>query len=455
MPPRPPVRSAPRRLTGRRGSVLLTAMLFAAGIALVLGSYLTLSRTTLKVAHRTFFANDAANLAEAGLEEALYCFNLMAAGTAPATAWSDWTISNSNAMRTLPPLNRGLNAVGLIKVYVSGYDGSAGAPFVISQATVTPLDGGAPVMKTVHLVLRRNVGVAAHGLVALTQMQLLGSVFVDSFNSNPTYNPTGPWLPYSSGIARSNASVVVLAGSLTMTTSGQIKGNLCLGSGVAAPAAGKVTGTITTDYSAAFPFPTYPTPSSVSRSYDLVSTIPSTLPRAGDLPAADGRYYYFVRNTTVRNFNVMANRNVTIVGTASVGMTTGITLPTTSTLHVYMTGTLVMGNNATHNLGGWAGALRIYTTTASNCTLGNNARLVAWFHAPYAELRITGTGTNSMIMGYYVANRIYASGSHDIHYDESLQPSASAASYTVTRWLDFQSAGDRAMVAGLTGNYLR
>lgn len=436
--------------------MLLTAMLFAVGIAIVLGSYLTLSRTTLKVAHRTFFANDAANLAEAGLEEALYCFNQMAGGTAPATAWTGWTFSSANAMRTLTPFNRDQNAVGIVKVYVKGYDGGDAAPYVVSQAVVTPFDGGAPVIRTMHLLLSRNAGTTAHGLVALTRMELLGSVFVDSFDSNPTDSPTGPWLAYSSGIAAANASVVVLSGSLTMTTSGQIKGNLYLGSGVAAPAAGKVTGNITTNYSATFPFPTYPSAASLSQSYDLGTSIPSTLPRVGDLPAADGRYYYFVRNTTVRSFSVTASRNVTLVGTASVGMrSTGITLPTTSTLHVYMTGALEMENNDTLNLGGWAGALRIYTTTTENCTLENNARLVAWFHAPNAELRLTGTGGNSMVMGYYVADRIKASGSHDIHYDESLQAAGSAASYDVTRWLDFQSAADRATVSGLTGGYLR
>ena len=110
MPPRPPVPSAARRIAGERGSMLLAAMLFATGMALVLGTYLTLSRTSLKVAHRTFFANDAANLAEAGVEEALYCFNLMSAGTVPATAWTGWTISAANAMKTLPSFNRDQNA---------------------------------------------------------------------------------------------------------------------------------------------------------------------------------------------------------------------------------------------------------------------------------------------------------------------------------------------------------
>jgi hypothetical protein len=236
MPPHAPVPSAVRRFAGRRGSVLLTALLFAAGLALVLGSYLSLSRTSLKVAHRTFFANDAANLAEAGLEEALACFNLMAAGTAPATAWTGWTISGANAMRSLPPLNRSQNAVGLIKVYVKGYDGSDAAPYVVAQATVTPFDGGAPVIKTVHLVIRRTAATLAHGLVALNGLTLNNSTYVDSYISNPSGSPTGPWLVYSTSIDRSNASVVVLGGSVNIG-SGQIRGDLYLGAGVAAPPA--------------------------------------------------------------------------------------------------------------------------------------------------------------------------------------------------------------------------
>ena len=84
----PTPRADRRRLADQRGAFLIVAMVFAAAIAIVLASYLTLGRTSLKLAHRSFFASDATNLAEAGLEEALYCFNQMGNGVAPATAWS-------------------------------------------------------------------------------------------------------------------------------------------------------------------------------------------------------------------------------------------------------------------------------------------------------------------------------------------------------------------------------
>ena len=437
--------------------MLLTAMLFATGLALVLGSYLALSRTSLKVAHRTFFANDAANLAEAGAEEALYSFNQMAAGTAPATAWSGWTFSGANAMRTLTPFNRDQNAIGLIKVYVRGYDGSDAAPYVVAQATITPFDGGAPVIRTVHLMIRQKAGTTAHGLVALNGLTMSNSTYADSYISNPTGSPAGPWLVYASGIARSNASVAVLAGSVSIA-SGQIRGNLYLGSGVTAPLASEVTGTITTNYTATFPFPAYPTAAGVSQSYNLGSSIPTTLPRTGDLPASDGRYYYFCASTSVRNFTVRANSNISIIGTASVGMpvtaSRPITLPTTSSLHVYLTGAFSISNTAL-NSSGYAGALRIYTTTTSKCTVGNNSRLVAWFQAPNAALSASGGSTNNRLSGFFLAKTISTASQQHFHYDESLQPAASAASYEVTRWLDFQSAADRATVAGLTGGYLQ
>lgn len=456
MPPDVPVPSAVRRLAGRRGSVLLTALLFAAGLALVLGSYLSLSRTSLKLAHRTFFANDAANLAEAGLEEALASFNLMTAGTAPATAWTGWTISGSNAMRTLTPFNRDQNAIGVTKVYVKGYDGSDAAPYVIAQATVTPFDGGAPVVKTVHLAITLSAGTNPHGLVGLEGVSMAGGTSADSYQSNPTNSPTGPWLVYSSVIARANASVVALAGAMSIG-GGNIQGNLYLGPGVVPPNSNKVTGSISTNYSASFPFPAYPTAASVSQSYNLGSAIPALLPRVGDLPATDGRYYYFCANTSLRGFSVAANSKVTIVGTPNVGMpitaTTPIVLPVTSSLKVYMTGPLTIAG-ATLNELGYAGALEIYTTTTALCTFGNTSQVVASLHAPYAAVEASGSSNLNRLNGRFIARTIALGGGYNHHYDESLQGTVTGVTYQITRWLDFESAADRATVSGLTGGYL-
>ncbi|MDD2764753.1 MAG: hypothetical protein PHE83_12355 [Opitutaceae bacterium] len=449
LPPVPPV--ARSRLSSERGSLLLVAAVFAAVISLVLVSYLELGRTSLKVAHRSFFANDAANLAEAGLEEALYCFNQMGAGMPPATAWSEWTISGTDAMYTLPPFNRDQNAVGVVKVYVTGYDGSDAAPSVLSQAVITPFDGGAPVVKTLQVTLKSNA--STPGLVALRGLTLNGATYADSFDSNPTDSPTGPWVAYSSGIARSKTAVVVLAGSISINT-GKVYGDLYLGAGVSPPAASKVTGTITTGYSKAFPMPAYPTPASVSRSYDVGSTIPATLPAIGHLPASDGRYYYFCRNTTIGSVTIRAGKAVTIVGT-NTGMTYGLTIQNLGTCIVYMDRTVTLGTNRSVNSTNWAGALQIFTTTTGNCSFANNSRFVGCLYAPNARLTASGSGGSGRLVGYFVAGTITTSNAMNFHYDEALDSGSSGGSWTVTNWLERQSAADRASVAGLTNNFLR
>jgi len=453
MCPPPPVPPASRRLAGARGSVLLAAMLFAAGLALVLGSYLKLSRTSLKLAHRTFFASDAANLAEAGVEEALYCFNQMSAGVVPATAWSGWTFSSTNAMRALPTFNRDQNAVGIVKVYVHGYDGSDAAPYIVSQAVVTPFDGGAPVIRTVHLALRRAPGTAGKGVVVLNgALTLSNSTYADSYMSNPSGSPTGPWSVYPAAGAGLNNDAVVLAGS-TNIASGQIRGDLYLGSAVTSPPVSDYTGALIKPYTATFPFPVYPTAAGVSQSYSLGATIPATLPRAGDLRAADGRYYYFT-TASVRTFTVSANSHVTIVSTVGMPITSAtlINLPVTSTLHVYLAGAFTMGTNCPLNAAGYAGALRIFTTTTSNCTILNNCQLVACVHAPNAAFSASGSNAANRLSGCFIAKAITVANTQYLHFDESLPV---YATYDMTRYMDFQTAADRATVAGLTGNYLR
>ncbi len=317
---------------------------------------------------------------------------------------------------------------------------------------MTPFDGGAPVIKTVHLALRRNTGTLGHGLVALNGLTLSNSTYADSFDSNPTASPTGPWLVWSAGIAQNNASVVVLAGTVSIASGARVKGNLYLGAGVTAPPGGRVTGTITPGYSLTVPFPVYPTAAGVSQSYILGATIPATLPRTGDLPAADGRYYYFT-SSTVSSFTVTASRNVTVVSTAgmTITSTTQIILPTTSTLHVFMTGAFTISGTSL-NSAGYAGALRIYTSTSSACSIGNSTQVTAWFHAPNAALSATGGAATNSISGCFIAQTISAANSQNYHFDDSLPV---YATYDMVRYMDFQSAADKATVAGLSGNYLQ
>lgn len=451
-PPRPP-RLVTAPALRRRGSVLVTALLIAVAVALGLVGYLSLSKTALNLSHRTLFVNDAGNLAEAGLEDALYSFNQMNAGVALNTAWTGWTFSGSNVMRTLPTFNRDQNAIGTVKVFVRGYDSSVAIPFVISQATITPFDGSAPLVKVLRLGLKQS-GVFINGVVGLGGLSLKGQPLIDSFNSNPTNNPAGPWLNYSSAISASNSSVVVMSGVIDLGN-GLIKGNVSLGTGVTSPPATQVTGTIQPNYSGSFRMPAYPTAATVSQSYQLGSTIPAQLPVVGHTPAADGRYYYFVSGATIGATTITAGANVTIVGaTSSLGA--GLSISTNATCAIFIDGPINASTQGSLNNSNWAGALQIFTSTTTDCTISGNGELRASVYAPYANLKASGGGTSGSVVGSYVAKTVAATGQMSFHYDEALRylNTTGGTRWTVSSWAEMRSSTELSGLGAETGNFL-
>jgi Tfp pilus assembly protein PilX len=80
---------------------LLTAMIVALVMAITLTGYVNLSRTSLRLAHRTFFADSAVNLAETGLEEAVWMFNTMGSSSNATANKTLWTNNGWNCNSTI------------------------------------------------------------------------------------------------------------------------------------------------------------------------------------------------------------------------------------------------------------------------------------------------------------------------------------------------------------------
>ncbi|MSU50999.1 MAG: hypothetical protein EXS37_18225 [Opitutus sp.] len=421
------------------------------GVGLV--SYLQLSKTALKLSHRTLFVNDAGNLAEAGLEQALYCFNQMNAGVGAATAWAEWTLSGATARSTLTQFNRDQNAIGTVKVFVNSYNSGAADPFVLSQATITPFDGGAPIVKVLRIGMKQ-AGVFINGVVGLAGLSLKGQPVIDSFNSNPTNSPTGPWVNYSAAISGGNTSVIVKSGTIDLGN-GLIKGNVNLGAGVAPPPAAQVTGTIQPYYSGQFAMPAYPTAASVSKSYTLGSTIPAQLPVSGHTPAADGRYYYFVNNATITNTTIAAGANVIIVGTTT-SLSSGLNISANATCAIFIDGVINASSQGSLNNSNWAGALQIFTTTATDCTISGNGELRASVYAPNASLKASGGGSSGSVVGSYVAKTIVATGQMSFHYDEALRylNTVGGSRWGVSSWQELRAGADLSALIAETGGFL-
>jgi len=436
----------------QRGSVLVTALLIAVVLGVGLVSYLALSKTALKLSHRTLFVNDAGNLAEAGLEEAIFCYNQMNAGAAAATAWSGWTMSGATARRTLPQFNRDQNAIGTVKVFVNGYDGSAAEAYVISQATIVPFDGGAPIVKVLRIGMAKGE-TFINGVVGLAGLSLKGQPEIDSFNSNPTNSPTGPWRNYSTAISTSNALAIAVTGTIDLGN-GLVKGNVSVGAGVTPPPASRVTGKISTNFTGQFKMPPYPTATGVSQSYQLGTTVPVQLPVAGHKPASDGRYYYFVHDATIANTTIATGANVTIVGKTTA--LSSVTINGTGTCQIYIDGAVAGGNSGSLNNGNWAGALKIFSTTANDCTISGNGELRTSLFLPNADLKVAGGGSSGSVVGSFVAKTITATGKMSFHYDEALQYEslAGGGGWKISSWAEMRLGSDLSALSSATGNFL-
>ena len=193
----PPLRFSPARnrrpRQSNRGSLLIVAMLLSAIVAISLASYLALSSNSLKLANRSFYNNASMNTAETGVEEALWSFNQVAAGTALATAWSssNWNTSDGvTAHATFTDFTLSGNATASVKVYVDNYNPSGSVqPKIVAQSTIRMPSESRTLSKTIEVTLRRRSKFAM-GLVARNQITFRGNTAsVDSWNS--LYDDTG------------------------------------------------------------------------------------------------------------------------------------------------------------------------------------------------------------------------------------------------------------------------
>lgn len=114
-----------------RGSLTLVALCFTAVMAIALTSYLMVCYHALDLSVRDLQRSRARNLAEIGLEEALWSLNTKPVQwTSPA-----WTTVGANKTRIFTGYNLGPGATGQIAVTVTNYAGST--PTITSAATVS------------------------------------------------------------------------------------------------------------------------------------------------------------------------------------------------------------------------------------------------------------------------------------------------------------------------------
>lgn len=432
--------------SGRRGSLLIVALLLAAIVAIALSSYLRLATNASKLAFRSVYAGVAMNSAEAGLEQAMWAINKYKNGT--TTVWSDWdTTSGSTARKTfdLGTVDGGGRAT--VKVYINDRTLAGSAPFALARGIVTPVKGST-VEKWIKISLKQRSRFS-NGLVAKRSITFSGNnPSVDSYNSTlGAYNATlsdGTSNRYARGSAGS-ASVAI--DSLSVGNA-DIFGFVSIGtadySGLTVGPQGKVTGNfsaangtidythISTSFTANFDVENTP---STSATYlgaiTAAKTLPANTTTDRKVTASDGTvtYYYTADSISLNGdaLTISPGYNVVLVvnGAVSIGGNNGALKVTstkntdtgasaTSSLNLYISGNLdITGQGSAQNVvettatttttttSKVKGVTTTTTTTSTGTTTsdGNPKNLMIWgTNSSSQTIKIAGNGSLSAVV---------------------------------------------------------
>ena len=186
-----PAHSVPQRFPGRpggiaqarpggfksneRGAALLAAVCFATVLAVALTSYLSLCYRTLELSGRSVQGMRSIELAESGLEEALWALN--------KNDWAGWTIAGANATKTVSGFTYDSGVTGSISLRVSGYDGSAGTRTLSATGTTTLPDGSSVSRTLTSTASKAPLFVNALAAVS-SRVRFRSAGTVDSYDSS-------------------------------------------------------------------------------------------------------------------------------------------------------------------------------------------------------------------------------------------------------------------------------
>jgi len=456
---------SPRDRRGNRGALLIVALLICAVIGISITSYIQLGRTSLGVSNRALYNNGAMNLAENGLEEAMYSINQDA--TTSSYSWSSdgWTTSGTTARRKWTGTQFDQNATGEVRVRVDNYTG-ASTPVIYARSLVT-LGGGAAagtsIEKWIKVSLVRT-SKFANGLVAKDTITFSGTrATVDSWESGyPTSDAK-----YSSSVKRDRGSVGSVSVSVSAVTvqNADIFGYAATGGALPKVGPNGLVGTFTTpvgtmdmsrvstDFSANFDPVAQPTGGT------WVGAIgATTLGTAGTATTLSGSAISLsgsASNKLVINGDVTLHLTATagssaisVAGSASIEITAGSSLVVYTAGDISVAGNGVLSGGATASAANNPTKFQLWGTSTSatkqSIQIAGNGVLSGIIYAPNASVKINGNGD---VMGSVVANDITVTGNANFHYDESLANFSSGNPFRVSEWNEITSATDRASLS--------
>lgn len=479
-----------RSLRSERGSALVTALILTAGLAIMLASYHSLVNFNLRSSHRSYHSSAAMNLAETGLEEGMWAINEKRAKN--AGAYAGWNVSGDIATREFTDtFSVGTASGSYVKVQISNCNLTLPTkPIIKAQARLSLPNGMPSVEKWVEITLDApasgspgNNPRTHPGLVAKHAIKFNGNnPTVDSWNSDPG-KVGSQTVPYSAASKNDEGFVGSIDVAVDMVTiqNADIKGHVATandtnlannvgpnGSVLAddSPAGTKIDPRrVSTDFKATLP--DIPAPSGSFTSLGPINDSIS-LPRPGDTPAADGKYYYQTGNITLNNKALSITSDKVVLNTPypydiKIGGGSGILkISTGASLEIYAGRDVDIAGNGVAN-GTPSGStlttldaqqpakFKVWGTGTANTPqsikIAGNGALSGVIDAPNADVVINGNGD---VMGSVVANNITLVGNAAFHYDEALGQNAfgtpadtGSTALTIYRWRELLSSTEK------------
>lgn len=437
------------RLGSKRGSVLVVALILGIGITLAIGSFIALTVNTSKLSQRSFHANSCVNLAEAGLEEAMYALN--------NSNWTGWAthgsgFDNKYKMISNVDLGQGMRGQTMVVVFNATISPT---PTIVSEGKSFPSIG--PVIaKQLEIKVRRK-SFFATGMVAKDTITFTGgNAVLDSYDSDdPLYSTGGLYDSAKRKDTGTAGSASIAVDSVTISNS-DIWGYVATGG--APPSVGP-TGSIkgndtppgvkidpdriTTDFSANFESVTdIPTSFDIEYVAGLVGTSDYTL---GTTSTSTSIYAAFIANNSSHTITI--NGDVTMVVPNDIDIMGNFVITTGSSLTLYVEGDMDVAGIGLTNVDGLPEDLIIYGTNSTvggqSITLAGNAAVHAAIYAPNATVELKGAGSGGEMSGSVVANDIVVTGNYEFHYDEALRDLGGGNPFSVGSWRELVKAADR------------
>lgn len=428
----------PNHRSSERGSALLAALCLATVLTIALGSYLTLCYRTLELSTRSLQGTQTVELAETGMEEALWALN--------KNDWSSWAISGTTATRTLSGFTFDNNVTGRVELTITSYNGTAGTRVVTVNGITLESDGQ---------TMRRTLSSTA-GLAPLFVNALAGTTSTVTFTSGGTvdsYDSTlGTYASQTPGYAAVIASDAPAPTSATVgLVNARVKGYVASqfangptfssGARLLGPS---TPGTTKIDSSRISTSPYQPvfTIKTISGSGTTLGT-PSggsttTLGSASDTAP---RIYYSSGLNLTSTTRIIIDGPVRLVvsGSFYIGLNGGspsIEVSATGTLEVFAAGDIAIYGNGINNLTRDPSRAVIYGT--NTLTVPDMSTTVPYYgviYTPNGNFTVAG---NSVIYGSIVARKISFTGSAPaVHFDVNLRNKAFTGvdtPYAISDW---------------------